>query len=54
MVKAETKKFVEENRQLVEFVAEHGSSEVRKIATALLLAVDLERKEEEHAKQRIY
>ncbi len=51
MVKVETRKFVEENRDLLKFVAEHGSSEVRKIATALLLAVDLERKEEEeHAK----
>ena len=46
MVKEETRRFVEENREMLEMIAEHGSPSVSRVAEALLLAVDLERFEE--------
>ena len=48
MASPETIKFVEENRHLLEFVAKHGSPEIRKIAAALLLAVELEKSGEKN------
>jgi|GEM_PF-2261043 hypothetical protein len=42
MVKEETRKFVEENRELLEKIVKYGSPAVRSIALAFLLAVDLE------------
>lgn len=53
MVMPETRKFVEENRHLLEFVAKHGSPEIRKIAAALLLAVDLEKSGDKNESKRI-
>ncbi|MHC1624666.1 MAG: hypothetical protein ACXQS2_01510 [Methermicoccaceae archaeon] len=44
MVKEETKKFYEENKELIEFVIEHGSPEVKKIAMAIKLAVKMDEK----------
>ncbi|MDI3498226.1 hypothetical protein [Archaeoglobus sp.] len=44
MVRVETRRFVEENVDLIKFVEEHGSPEMRKIALALRLAVELENK----------
>jgi hypothetical protein len=42
MVLPETRKFVEENRELLEKLVKHGSPSIRPIALAFLLAVDME------------
>ncbi|AIG97444.1 hypothetical protein AFULGI_00006430 [Archaeoglobus fulgidus DSM 8774] len=42
MVKEKTRKFVEENREMLEMVAKHGNTSIRVIAEAMLLATDLD------------
>lgn len=42
MVREDTKRFVEENRELLEMLAKHGSPSIKPIAAAFLIAVDIE------------
>lgn len=45
LVREDTKRFVEENRKLLEMLAKHGSPSIKPIAAAFLLAVDMEGKD---------
>lgn len=45
MVREETRRFVEEYRELLEVLAKHGSPSVKPIAAAFLIAVDAENAE---------
>jgi len=42
MVLEETKKFVRENRELLEEIVKHGSPAIKPLAAAFLLAVECE------------
>ena len=44
MVRRETIEFVEKNKDILKIVEEHGSAELRKIAAALRLAVEVEKR----------
>lgn len=43
MAKKDTVKFYEENKEIVEMIEKHGSTEMRKIATAIKLAAEEEK-----------